>query len=194
MTSSFESPDHWTRSVGDDTQTHRDGQTAQDHPSLDALQRDRFELLSAYLDSEVTAVERRQVEDWLANDPTTRRLYTRLLRLRCSLQAMPVPASDQPVEQTVEKVFSRLERRPHLTLVWGGAAAIAALFIGTLTTTLPGNNDSLLPGLVQSRSREVPPEELLIALDQPVIEIPNVLRPSAAIQKPDWDISNELLQ
>jgi len=31
---------------------------------MDMLKRDRFELLSAYLDGEVTAAQRQQVEDW----------------------------------------------------------------------------------------------------------------------------------
>lgn len=33
------------------------------------LHRDRFELLSAYIDHEVTADERRQVEAWINEDP-----------------------------------------------------------------------------------------------------------------------------
>ena len=31
------------------------------------VKRDRFELISAYLDGEVTAAERKQVEEWLVN-------------------------------------------------------------------------------------------------------------------------------
>lgn len=59
--------------------------------SLDAVQRDRFEMLSAYMDGEVTADERRTVEEWLANDPTVQKLHSRLLRLRQTFQAMPIP-------------------------------------------------------------------------------------------------------
>jgi len=43
---------------------------------MDMLKRDRFELLSAYLDGEVTAAQRQQVEDWLGNDPEVQ-LYAR---------------------------------------------------------------------------------------------------------------------
>jgi len=35
---------------------------------MDMEKRDCFELLSAYLDGEVTATERRQVEEWLSTD------------------------------------------------------------------------------------------------------------------------------
>ena len=78
---------------------------------MDMLKRDRFELLSAYLDGEVTACERRQVEDWLANDPESQRLYGRLLTLRQGLQTMPVPSTQQSVENTIEQVYQRMHRR-----------------------------------------------------------------------------------
>jgi hypothetical protein len=45
---------------------------------MDMVKRDRFELLSAYLDGEVTATERKQVEEWLANDASVQCLYARL--------------------------------------------------------------------------------------------------------------------
>ena len=38
-------------------------------------QRDRFELLSAYIDGEVTAAERGQIEQWLTTDPEVQCLY-----------------------------------------------------------------------------------------------------------------------
>lgn len=36
---------------------------------MNMYQRDRFELLDAYHDGEVTAAEQRQIEQWLATDP-----------------------------------------------------------------------------------------------------------------------------
>ena len=151
------------------------------------LKRDRFELLSAYLDGEVTAPERKQVEEWLATDPAIQRLYGRLLMLRQGLRSMPVPTTQQPVEQTVEQVFFRLDRRPKLTLVWGGAA-IAALFIGALSGVLP-NNRSTVPQVAQSSQQQIEPapEALMIALDHPVVEIPKapIADPE---QKPDNSI------
>uniref|UniRef100_A0ACD5GTL5 Anti-sigma factor family protein n=1 Tax=Desertifilum tharense IPPAS B-1220 TaxID=1781255 RepID=A0ACD5GTL5_9CYAN len=44
--------------------------------ALDMLKRDRFELLSAYLDGEVTASERQQVENWLDTDPVPSKACT----------------------------------------------------------------------------------------------------------------------
>lgn len=142
------------------------------------MQRDRFELLSAYLDGEVTAAERKVVEAWLANDPAVQRLYSRLLKLRHGLQNMPVPAATQTAEQTAHQVFDRLERKPKLSLVWGGAA-IAALFVGALASNiLPGSQPSA-PQLAKGSQQpaiEAPQtnanEVLLVALDKPLVDIP----------------------
>lgn len=151
--------------LSDDGQTSRCDQSSPE--ALDNLKRDRFELLSAYLDGEVTADERRQVEHWLATDPKVQRLHTRLLTLRQGLRTLSVPPSEQPVEQVAVQVMSRLERRPKRNLVWGGVA-IAALFVGAVMGTFSKGHIAT-PGLV---SNAVPNDGLMIALDRPVIEIP----------------------
>lgn len=185
-----------------------DGFTGQiDNPhqptgALSMLQRDRFELLSAYLDGEVTAAERKQVEEWLATDPVVKRLYSRLLELRQGLQSMPVPAASQSVEQTVDAVFKRVNRRPKQILLWGGAA-VAALFVGAVSGLLPGSN-SFNPQFAQSpiegsgatqntqlpsSAQAVNSDALMIALDQPVVQIPKapVSMPADAV----GDIHND---
>ncbi|MEB3356082.1 MAG: zf-HC2 domain-containing protein [Synechococcales bacterium] len=106
--------------------------------ALDNLKRDRFELLSAYLDGEVTAEERRQVKQWLESDPSIQCLYARLLKLRRTMQTMPIPVSPQSTEQTVEQVCNKIAQRRHRkTWAWGGAA-IAALFVATFSSNIPG--------------------------------------------------------
>lgn len=147
---------------------------------MDTLQRDRFELLSAYLDGEVTAAERKQVEMWLAEDPTMQRLHARLMKLRQGFQAMPIPAPSRSVEQTVEQVFAKVEQRPNLRLIWGGAA-IAALFVGGLATLFATSDRSFAPQFAKQEPQEqVQPstaknpdaEPLVIALDKPLVELP----------------------
>lgn len=161
--------------------------------TLDMLKRDRFELLSAYLDSEVTAAERRQVEEWLSTDPAVQRLYARLLKLRQGFRMMPTPAPTQSVEQTMEQVFDRVDRRPKLTVLLGGAgAAIAALFLGVVSTVLPGEQ-SPEPQVAQQPSKPaVAPEVMMIALDRPVVNIPKtpVSNPSLN-KKVDSPTSNQ---
>lgn len=136
---------------------------------MDSLQRDRFELLSAYIDGEVTAAERKQVQELLATDSEMKRLYTRLIQLRQGMHQLPVPAPAATAQQTAEQVFSRIDRRRNRrTVIWGGAA-IAAVFLSAVSGILPGSR-SLVPQLAQKPDANS--ETLEIALNQPVIEIP----------------------
>lgn len=143
---------------------------------IDHLKRDRFELLSAYLDGEVSASDRRQIEAWLASDPSAQQLYARLLKLRQGLhglRTLPVPAQ-RPVEQTVSQVMHRLEQRPKRRMAWGGMAAAAALFAGAVTTVVaPSYLSPHVNVIAQSDS------QLMIALDRPVIDIPDIAEPVA---------------
>lgn len=146
------------------------------------IQRDRFELLSAYLDGEVTASERRQVEVWLASDHQTQRLYSRLLTLRQGLQTLPITQSHQTVDQLVDQVTARVEQRPR-RLAWAGLAA-AGLLIGAV---FGAQQPRYLPSVAERPSRqEVPSDGLMIALNHPPIAIPKASPVSAPaeFQKP----------
>jgi anti-sigma-K factor RskA len=142
--------------------------------AMDMLKRDRFELLSAYLDGEVTAAERRQVETWLEHDPETQRLYERLLNLRQGFRTLPVP-TEKPVEPTIQQVYQRIHRRAQRrALVWGGSA-IAAVFVGAIAT-LPNSP-------IAQIARFTKIEPLMVALNDPVVEIPRVIIPPPATEK-----------
>lgn len=186
MMPDFESHNRSKQPTSGDSLTGNAGNHNQPVGALDMLKRDRFEMLSAYLDGEVTAEERRQVEAWLATDPVVQRLYDRLLKLRQGVQTMPVPASTQSVEQTIDKVFTRVNRRPKMALMWGGAA-VAALVVGAISGVLPGGrswepqfaqssiekvNPTQAMGGIESASTAVRSDALMIALDQPVVQIP----------------------
>jgi anti-sigma factor RsiW len=137
--------------------------------------RDRFELLSAYMDGEVTAAERQQVEDWLVNDPTTQALHSRLLALRDGFQSMPIPTSAQSTQQTIDGVFARLDRRPRRRLAWGGAALAAGL-VGAVGLLFAGEGAFQTAKnpiqSVESATNASKQEAILIALDRPVVMIP----------------------
>ncbi|WP_445627100.1 anti-sigma factor family protein [Nostoc sp. DSM 114167] len=156
---------------------------------MDMVKRDRFELLSAYLDGEVTATERRQVEEWLANDASVQCLYARLLKLRQGLRTLPVPAAQQSPEETVQQVLTRLRRRSRLNWIAAGGA-VAACAIGAISGLVGGG--SMVPQLAQRPQREpiqtssasiVPPSPLMVGLNNPVIEIPK-----AAVASPENSI------
>lgn len=153
--------------------------------AMDMVKRDCFELLSAYLDGEVTAAERKQVEEWLADDATVKRLYARLLKLRQGVRAIPVPEPQQSLEETVEQVMARLRRRPRLVWMAGGAA-IAACVISALSGLLTGG-ESRIPQLAQNQpmqqtqsvmSTPVVASPLRVAINNPVIPIPKTAEAS----------------
>ncbi|OLP19701.1 hypothetical protein BST81_03945 [Leptolyngbya sp. 'hensonii'] len=169
----------------------------QPHHLLDGLKRDRFELLSAYLDHEVTTTERRQVEEWLDTDPVVQRLYVRLLQLRQGLQTAPVPRSQQSTEQVQAGVLRHLARRSRAT--WAGTA-IAALFVAAVAGLVPGVRSPFLENAQMAKSDNsnlevslngptrprVTSDSLMIALDRPVVDIPKA--PVSAPESPTWII------
>jgi anti-sigma factor RsiW len=172
--------DHSPLKPPEDLSAGIDQQINESTGTMDMVKRDRFELLSAYLDGEVTATERRQVEEWLANDASIQCLYARLLKLRQGLRTLPVPAPAESPEATAHKVFTSLRRRSRLTWTFGGAA-IAACVISVVSGLLPGN-ESRTPQLAQKPPVELetpsastpaaPASPLMVALNNPVIEIP----------------------
>jgi anti-sigma factor RsiW len=151
---------------------------------LDVLNEERFELLSAYLDGEVTVAERKQVEAWLDTDPEFQRLHKQMLQMQRSFQAMSVPPSES-IETTVQQVMARIDRRPRIMVVWSGLGAVAAAaVVGVVSGILPPSQ--LAPqtaanipqtGLVvpEAGATQIAPP-LMLSLDQPPVAIP--LQPS----------------
>ncbi|MFM6268866.1 MAG: anti-sigma factor family protein [Dolichospermum sp.] len=144
---------------------------------MDMQKREYFELLSAYLDGEVTATERRQVEQWLSTDASVKCLYKRLLNLRQGLQNIPVPPTNQSSETTIEQVLKRVERPYNLIWLFGGAA-LAACILGTVSYLFPNNSSRILE---MAETTELTPvvtqpvasdSSLMVALNKPVMEIP----------------------
>ncbi|MGF1577695.1 MAG: anti-sigma factor family protein [Cyanophyceae cyanobacterium] len=67
----------------------------------------RFEQLSAYLDGELSAVEARQVEGWLTEDPDLRQMYVQLSSLQAGFERLQVaPASN--VDNLVAQVWAQV--------------------------------------------------------------------------------------
>ncbi|MBE9136085.1 zf-HC2 domain-containing protein [Nodosilinea sp. LEGE 07088] len=154
---------------------------------LDVTKRDRFELLSAYLDGEVTPDERQQVLCWLQNSDDTRCLYNRLLSLRQGMRTQSCP----PVcdaEDTLVGVFRSLNHRLKLvTMAGAGVLAIGAINL------LSGGT---VPSYGAWRVATVaPPETLQIALDQPAFPIPEaaaVVDTDQALEQGVLPIDSEL--
>lgn len=134
--------------------------------------RERFELLSAYLDGEITASERKQVQHWLDTDPKFQLLHRRMLELRQGLQKMPVPAPSQSPENLAATVFKKIDQRrgQRKALLWG-SGTIAAIFLGAVTTIIPkAGFNPFNPQLAQNPGDSEP---LQIALNRPTVPISN---------------------
>lgn len=161
--------------------------TNNNHPqgNVTTMMRDRFELLSAYIDGEVTAAERRQVEEWLTNDPVTKGLYSRLMMMQQGFQAMPVPAAEKSAQELAAKVLQRVERQTKRTWLLGGGA-IAALLIAAVSGVVLGR-ESFAPQFARS---PVPAESdgLIVALNEPLVEIVNPNDLMLGVNAPIMDI------
>ncbi|MGD1860241.1 MAG: anti-sigma factor family protein [Leptolyngbyaceae cyanobacterium] len=145
---------------------------------LDATKRDRFELLSAYLDGEVSPDERRLVATWLDKDPEAQCLYRRLLQLRQGFQGLNSNSQlDYPPCDAADQVIRRLNRRFRMTCMAGmtaAAVAVIGVFSGALNPI-----ERLGGGTISASSASE--DSLEIALDQPPIAIPKPVMTKQAL-------------
>jgi anti-sigma factor RsiW len=130
---------------------------------------ERFELLSAYLDGEVTTSERQQVEAWLANDAAFQHQYRQLQQIHQAFPQMSVPSS-QSAQALSAGVFGKLDRQRNRKLAWIGGGTIAATLVAALTGLggLFGGNGSDLQFAVKAKT----PAPLMLALNDPILAMP----------------------
>ncbi len=117
----------------------------------------QLELLSAYLDGELSETERATLEEHLATCPECQRTLAELQQIRTLLRALPEPALERsfllPETGAIPETLSRhspgTQARhrtgrilPAPTLQWiGSLVAVVGLFI-LITTTLPGHSQN----------------------------------------------------
>lgn len=128
-----------------------------------------FELLSAYLDGEVTASERQEVQKWLAEDPEVQQLYSRLQLLRDKFKTFPTPEPEYSAQDITNNVFAAIDekQKTRKRWLWGGGA-IAALVVATVGSIFSESNSPMLQFAQQEKT-----EALMIALNKPIIDIPS---------------------
>ncbi|MEM1167914.1 MAG: transcriptional regulator [Cyanobacteria bacterium P01_H01_bin.35] len=146
------------------------------------MKQERFELVSAYIDGEVTPLQRREVEALLAKDPVAKHLYQRLLQLRSEFQRMPITPTVETVDRTVEQVFEKIDRRSKRTLIWGGSA-IAALFIAVISGIISATRSPVIQFVDEPDT-----EPVQIALNEPIIEIVNPNKVMLTVNEPLFQI------
>ncbi len=134
--------------------------------------KDCCELLSAYLDGEVTAAERQQVEQWLATDPRMQQLHRRLLKLHYGWQNLPSMEATESSEKMASAVFDRIDKRSMRRRFVLGGGAIAALVVATVSSLVLFDN-SRIPQIATTEPGQMASSEpLKIALNRPVVPIP----------------------
>ena len=152
-----------------------DSHSSDSHISCGKLHRDRFELLSAYIDHEVTADERRQVEAWINEDPAFAKMHRRMTKLQLGFQQLPAPVMAEHVDLTIAKVTQKLYRpRPDWRVLTGIGGAVAAAVAIAAVTLFPNPSSQLASrsdntATKSSDQLQMPaPSTLMIALDQPI--------------------------
>lgn len=136
----------------------------------DAVIDERFELLSAYLDGEVTPSERQQVEALLASDVAFQRQYRQMQQIHQSFPRMMVPSS-QSAEDLSAAVFARIDRRHNRKLYWISGGAIAATLVAAVSG-LGGLFGDGNPQLQFAANKANTPAPLMLALNDPILSIP----------------------
>jgi anti-sigma factor RsiW len=133
----------------------------------------RFELLSAYLDGEVTADQSRQVRHWLDTDPQVQKWHHQLTKLQRSVKYTPIPTVAQTTEELSVQVFQKLDRRRNQRLFIVGGALVTAIVVGLVVHLFPGRY-SPTSQMAQTNPSisETESDPLMIALNHPVIDIP----------------------
>jgi anti-sigma factor RsiW len=130
---------------------------------------EQFELLSAYVDDEVTTSERYEVEALLESDEAFAHQYRQMLRIQTSLPAMSVPSTSQSPEELALAVFAEIDRPRKRKLSIVGVGAIAAGFLSVVAglTGLIGGNDRQ-PQFANGNA----PAPIMVALNDPILSIP----------------------
>ena len=141
---------------------------------------ERFELLSAYIDGEVTETEEQLVEQWLSDDVEFRRLYQQQMKLRQSLIDLPVPvaansSAKKETEIMIDLVFAEIDKRSQrrkwkLAGIGISVAAVVGVF-GSMFTFNSSPQFSPVANSVKSPA-PVAEEPVLIAMEEPLVPLP----------------------
>lgn len=134
---------------------------------------DCFELLSAYIDGELSLAEKQQVQTWLDEDPQVKAIYIQLMSLQSQMQHSIAPPSGKSVAEITAGVLETIDcdrrRTRQHKLVWGGA--IAASFVALFSGIVPGLNTSSLQ-MAHTKSSDNSSVMLAVAVNKPAIHIP----------------------
>ncbi|NEP17735.1 MAG: hypothetical protein F6J97_12665 [Leptolyngbya sp. SIO4C1] len=133
---------------------------------INSAMRDRFELLSAYLDGEVSPDEHRLVANWLAHDAGTQHLYNRLLLLRQAMRSLPVEPAASSL--SANAVAFRVACHRLRIMALAAVCTASAVVLSSSGLTNPALN-FWSPTWLSTDAQ--PTEALQIILEEPAIEM-----------------------
>ncbi|MBD2187253.1 anti-sigma factor family protein [Pseudanabaena mucicola] len=141
---------------------------------------ERFELLSAYIDGEVTEAEEQLVEQWMSDDANLRHVYHQQIKLRQALIDLPVPVAvnssvkrdtDVMINRVIAEIDKRSQRRKwKLAGIGISVAAVVGVF-GSLFTLNTSPQFSPVSNSIKSPA-QVKEEPILIAMEEPLVPLP----------------------
>ncbi len=124
-----------------------------------------FELLSAYLDGEVTPTQRQEIQELLESDAHVQELYQRLQKLRTAFHEMPYPQSHCSSQQLSNQVFAYIDQERKIKKRWlWGSTAIATLLVAAIGNILVDSESSWQP-VAQKE------EQIIATINEPIIYI-----------------------
>ena len=144
------------------------------------IPQERFELLSAYIDGEVTNTEEQMVEQWLSDDVDFRRLYHQQIKLRQLLVDLPVPvAANSSIKAEtnviIDRVFAEIDKRSQRRK-WklAGFGVSVAAVVGILGSMFTFNSSPQFSPVANSiKNPAITIEEpVLIAMEEPLVPVP----------------------
>ena len=141
---------------------------------------ERFQLLSAYIDGEVSETEEQLVETWLSDDPNFRLLYQQQLKLRQLLIELPVPipvnsSTRVETDRMVNRVMAEIDRRSQRRK-WklAGLGISVAAIVGVFGSMFTFNSSPQFSPVANSvkPTAVVKEEPVLIAMEEPLVPLP----------------------
>jgi len=144
---------------------------------------ERFELLSAYIDGELTEAEEQLVEQWLSDDVDFRRIYLQQMKLRQSLIDLPVPvatnsSAKKETEIMIDRVFAEIDKRSQRRK-WkiAGIGISVAAVVGVFGSLFTFNSSPQFSPVANSVKAPTPvaEEPILIAMEEPLVPLPKAM-------------------
>ena len=141
---------------------------------------ERFQLLSAYIDGEVSEAEEQLVETWLSDDPNFRLIYQQQLKLRQLLIDLPAPipvnsSARIETDRMVNRVMAEIERRSQRRK-WklAGLGISVAAIVGVFGSMFTFNSSPQFSPVANSvkPAAVVKEEPVLIAMEEPLVPLP----------------------